>query len=79
MSYRNWKQRQPQLKRNQREQQNQESSEYTVPLAIVYVLNYRRIREKYETELKEVEKSERNTLQKFNSMKVCGATVTIAH
>jgi 5-azacytidine-induced protein 1 len=30
----------------------------------------KRIRDKYETELKEVEKSEKNTLQKFNSMKV---------
>ena len=31
---------------------------------------FRRIREKYETELKEVERSERNALEKFNSMKV---------
>lgn len=30
----------------------------------------RRLREKYETELKEVERSERNALEKFNSMKV---------
>ena len=33
-------------------------------------LHFRRIREKYETELKEVERSERNALEKFNSMKV---------
>ncbi len=32
--------------------------------------SFRRIREKYETELKEVEKSERKTLEKFNTMKV---------
>lgn len=30
----------------------------------------RRIREKCEAELREVERSERNTLQKFNTMKV---------
>ena len=33
--------------------------------------DHRRIREKYEAELREVERSERNTLEKFNSMKVC--------
>ena len=32
--------------------------------------DHRRIREKYEAELREVERSERNTLEKFNSMKV---------
>lgn len=31
---------------------------------------HRRIREKYEAELKEVERSERSTLEKFNTMKV---------
>lgn len=31
---------------------------------------FRRIREKYEAELKEAEKSERSTLEKFNTMKV---------
>ena len=30
----------------------------------------RRVRDKYETELREVERSERTTLEKFNSMKV---------
>ena len=30
----------------------------------------RRIREKYEAELREVERSERQTLEKFNTMKV---------
>ena len=37
----------------------------------VLILLFRRIREKYETELKEVERSERSTLEKFNTMKVC--------
>ena len=31
----------------------------------------RRVREKYETELREVERSERSTLEKFNDLKVC--------
>ena len=31
----------------------------------------RRVREKYETELREVERSERSTLEKFNNLKVC--------
>ena len=30
----------------------------------------RRVREKYETELREVERSERSTLEKFNNLKV---------
>jgi len=34
----------------------------------------RRIRDKYETELKEVERSERATLEKFNTMKVMFVT-----
>ena len=32
----------------------------------------RRVRDKYEAELKEVEHSEKNTLEKYNSMKVGG-------
>ncbi len=35
----------------------------------------RRVREKYETELREVERSERSTLEKFNSLKVCVSRV----
>ncbi len=31
----------------------------------------RRVREKYETELREVEWSERSTLDKFNNLRVC--------
>ena len=40
---------------------------------------HRRIREKYEAELKEVERSERNTLEKFNSMKVGVYTDSSTH
>ena len=50
---------------------------------LLYCL-YRRIREKYETELKEVEKSERQTLEKYNTMKVyhvctCTCTCNLRH
>ena len=38
--------------------------------AIVLTVVSRRIREKYEAELREVERSERKTLEKFNTMKV---------
>lgn len=39
-------------------------------LQISLTTGIRRIREKYEAELKEVERSERSTLEKFNAMKV---------
>ncbi len=39
----------------------------------------RRVREKYETELREVERSERSTLDKFNSLKVCVNTCTYGY
>ena len=41
------------------------------------MLDHRRIREKYEAELREVERSERSTLEKFNSMKVSVYTCTV--
>ena len=41
------------------------------PLYKLSIIVCRRIREKYEAELREVERSERSTLEKFNSMKVC--------
>ena len=40
---------------------------------------HRRIREKYEAELREVERSERSTLEKFNSMKVSVYTDRSTH
>ena len=43
------------------------------------MLDHRRIREKYEAELREVERSERSTLEKFNSMKVSVFTDRSTH
>lgn len=39
-------------------------------MCVCLFVDHRRIREKYEAELREVERSERTTLEKFNSMKV---------
>ena len=37
----------------------------------------RRVRDKYEAELKEVERSERSTLEKYNAMKVSSMSAVI--
>ena len=43
---------------------------YTLVINVLF-LPHRRIREKYEAELREVERSEKGVLEKFGAMKVC--------
>lgn len=49
------------------------------PLCALHVCVHRRIREKYEAELREVERSEKGVLEKFTTMKVGSIIKQLIH